>query len=709
MRNTAISLLALHLLPTTCRIQRMPQQTLLTLCDSPNQAEEFASMVRTLGIAVTSIYVESSSQLLTELEKSGDAIVLVTISPKRTSLPKFDSKVTTPTLIALLSDDATTTASELIEQGASDVISCTDIAHIKHCVARASQEHLNSKALEAKNAQLIEAESRLSILLQSSPQPIAYIHGGLHVYANPAYLSVMGYSSLDDLQAMPLLDIIPESDDRGHLISAMRELESGRGVVGEMSLSLITQDDDEISFQIKLAPSNFDGEIVTQLILVNRIADNDILSTSPNLPSPQISDPITRLYSNHHMTRLLENTVAHTRDSGSEYMLYLVHLETGPDDLEYTNKCMQAAAARLTECIDENDVLGRYSGNTFLLLTLHHKHVEPSIYAETLRTAIGDLDGLLPGITRCRITAVIIDKYCDNASHALSRLKETFIQAQEADEPIKIDATQFMHMPESQVMDQVWARQVSTILKNNRLTLISQQIISLRHDEWDRVNLQLHLRDETGDDIPLDQFRNTVVQTGLASSVDRWIIFNAARQLLDVLKDNPTTQFFIPLIGNVMLEDDLYPWIEKVIEQFKLPKNSIMLEATVDSALQHPDAFADFCTRMTAMNCGVYLTGLDDPTITHELYSDSSNKIKYLALDKSLLDGLTTDAEKHEAVEILVAQCHRENTLTIVPDVVDAEVLSELWRLGVDLFINANQNAPSDEMLALDLTATLSA
>lgn len=687
----------------------MSKLNLLTLCDSPNQAEEFASMVRTLGIAVTSVYVENNSQLRTELDKSSHAIVLVTLSQKRASLPKFDNDKTPLTLIALLGDDATTTAGELIEQGATDVAFCTDTAHIKHCVSRAAKALDEAAIVAKKDALLAEAENRLTILLQSSPQPVAYIHEGLHVYANPAYLSVMGYSSLDDLQATPLLDMVNDSDESSRFLSAMRELEAGRGVVSEIPLSLTTQDDEEVSFQCQLAPSNFDDEIVTQLILVNRMADSDVLNPAPSLPGPQISDPITHLYSNHHMTRLLENTVAHTRDSGTEYMLYLVHLETGPDDIEYTNKCMQAAATRLRDCIDENDVLGRYSGNTFLLLTLHHKHIQPSAYAETLRTAIDDLDGLLPGITRSRITAVIIDKYSNNAAHALARLKETFIQAQEADEPIKIDATQFMDMPESQVMDQVWARQVSTILKNNRLTLTSQQIISLRHDEWDRVNLQLHLSDEDGGNIPLEQFRNTVVQTGLASSVDRWIIFNAARQLLEVLKETPTTQFFIPLIGNVMLEDDLFPWIEKVIEQFKLPKNSIMLEATVDAALQYPDAFAHFCTRMTAMDCGVYLTGLDDPTITHELYNDSSNKIKYLALDKSLLDGLTTDIEKHEAVEILVAQCHRENTLTIVPDVVDAEVLSELWRLGVDLFINAHQDAPSDEMLALDLTATLSA
>ncbi|MCB1757639.1 MAG: EAL domain-containing protein, partial [Gammaproteobacteria bacterium] len=390
-------------------------------------------------------------------------------------------------------------------------------------------------------------------------------------------------------------------------------------------------------------------------------------------------------------------------------LLYLIHLETGPEDEQYREQCMREASTRLQEVIDENDVLGRYSGNTFLLLSLFNKTRSPEVQAENLRRAIGDLDGLLPGVTRSRVSAVIVDKYCKDGEHAIARLKDTFIQAQEADQPVRIDVAQFIHMPGSQTMDHVWARRVSTILKNNRLTLSSLPIYSLRHDALERFSLRLNLTDDTGENIPLSQFQDTVIQTGLASNVDRWIIFNAARQLVDKLRDTPHTQFFIPLVGNVMLEDDLYPWIEKIIDQFKLPTNSLVLETSVDSALTFPDAFSHFCRKMRDIHCGVYLTGLDDPTITHELFDDGKNHIDYLAVDKNLLDGLQGDPEKHETIEILVQQCHRQKTLTVVTDPVEPEVLSELWKLGIDLMINANLTDQPDEVMELDLTATLSA
>jgi EAL domain-containing protein (putative c-di-GMP-specific phosphodiesterase class I) len=370
---------------------------------------------------------------------------------------------------------------------------------------------------------------------------------------------------------------------------------------------------------------------------------------------------------------------------------------------------MQAATLKLQQHINDNDVLGSFSNNSFLLLSLFDKTQSTLGVAEKLRRCISDLDGLLQGKTYSRVCGIIIDKYCNSAEQAVARLEDNFKQAQESKLVVKIDSTQFQHMPGSHSMDQVWARRISTLLKNNRLSLLSQTMISLQHDDWDRACLHLDLRNDLNQNISVEDFKKTVTQTGLASSVDRWIIFNAAEKLHQQLQINPNSQFFIPLIGDAIRQEQLYPWLEKVMAQFKIPANCIMLESSVESALMHPQKFSHHCQAMSDINCGVYITGLDDPTITHQLYDDSKNRINYLALNSKLLDGLLTDRDDHEAIETLVAQCHRENTLTVVPDVMEAKTLSELWRLGVDLIISDTLLDPADDPLELDLTATLNA
>ena len=61
--------------------------------------------------------------------------------------------------------------------------------------------------------------------LESSPFPTAIVHEGFFVYANPAFLSRLGYSSLEDLEAVPMLDLVAEADHerlRSHLDAAKK-------------------------------------------------------------------------------------------------------------------------------------------------------------------------------------------------------------------------------------------------------------------------------------------------------------------------------------------------------------------------------------------------------------------------------------------------------------------------------------------------------
>ncbi len=689
----------------------MNKLDLLIYCDSPNQAEMFASTIRTLGFAVAYKYVESSTDFIHELQNDIYTLSFITITAKCPKIPEYHSTPSTPkpVIIAIVDNTVDVELGILIQQGASDVAILEDALHLKHVISKNIKVISSQHQLTVTTKKLHETQQQLIILLQSSTQPIAYIQEGFHVFANPAYLELFGYNSLTSLQATPLLDLIINADQQQELSSTLRDLQKPTSKRCEKTITFITLDEDQLSYQVLLTASHFDGEDAIQMILDNPLGNNgEILSPKrPELLPPPDTDTITQIYTQHHMLKLLTETVEHARNSDEEYMLYLVHLETGPDDENYTNTCMQTAANRLLDTIHDNDVLGRYTGNSFLLLSTRGENITPNSYAQQLRTAIGDLNGLLLGLTHSRVVGVIIDRYCKDTEDAISRLKYTFIQAQEYHDKIKIDASQFIHAPGSQVMDQVWARRVSTILKNNRLTLTSLPITSLKYDESEPHTLKLQLTNESGECISIDNFKDTVMQTGLVASVNRWIIFNAARQLVVRLKYSPSTQFFIPLIGDVMLEDDLYPWIEKIFKQFNLPANSIALETTVDAALEFPQAFSEYCERMSAINCNIYLTGLDDPTITHELYNEGKNKIKFLALDSNLLNSIAIDKDKYEAVEILVEQCHQHNTLTIVPDVVDPELLSDMWRLGVDMIISTNLMDQPNDLLELDLTATL--
>src|SRR3546814_5230720 len=64
------------------------------------------------------------------------------------------------------------------------------------------------RTLRKLEAQVRETERRCDALIESSRDPIAYIHEGMHIRANAAYMEMFGFESFDDLEGMSLLDLV---------------------------------------------------------------------------------------------------------------------------------------------------------------------------------------------------------------------------------------------------------------------------------------------------------------------------------------------------------------------------------------------------------------------------------------------------------------------------------------------------------------------
>ena len=52
-----------------------------------------------------------------------------------------------------------------------------------------------------RRRQVVGRERRCDALIESSREPIAYVHEGMHIRANPAYLDMFGYESFEDVTA----------------------------------------------------------------------------------------------------------------------------------------------------------------------------------------------------------------------------------------------------------------------------------------------------------------------------------------------------------------------------------------------------------------------------------------------------------------------------------------------------------------------------
>ena len=67
------------------------------------------------------------------------------------------------------------------------------------------------RQLRRYEAQVRETERRCDALIESSRDPIAYVHEGMFIRSNSAFLEMFGFESDEDIEGMSLLDLVASS------------------------------------------------------------------------------------------------------------------------------------------------------------------------------------------------------------------------------------------------------------------------------------------------------------------------------------------------------------------------------------------------------------------------------------------------------------------------------------------------------------------
>lgn len=97
----------------------------------------------------------------------------------------------------------------LLEEGADNYFYLDDADHLV-AVIRKELHHLQTrKRGQSFEIRFKESENRSQALLENIQESLAYIHEGVHIYANPAYLRLFGYGHKEELSAIQLVHMVP--------------------------------------------------------------------------------------------------------------------------------------------------------------------------------------------------------------------------------------------------------------------------------------------------------------------------------------------------------------------------------------------------------------------------------------------------------------------------------------------------------------------
>ena len=243
---------------------------LLIVDDSVEAAEAIVSGLRNSGIAVRPSRPENETELATLIAQQQPDLVLAAREARNVSLPKVmqlvDSTGKDLPVLVLLDTVDDTRLLEVLSMGARGVILRGHTDHVQN-VVRAEWADLEARrSLRRLEAQVRETERRCDSLIDSSREPIAYIHEGMHIRANTAYLDIFGFESFEEIEGMSLLDMVAPGQVDGFK-QLLKQLSKGEAPPPRYETEARALDGSHFAAVMEFTPATYEGEQCLQVVL----------------------------------------------------------------------------------------------------------------------------------------------------------------------------------------------------------------------------------------------------------------------------------------------------------------------------------------------------------------------------------------------------------------------------------------------------------
>lgn len=185
------------------------QPLLLVIDPNPEAAARVNSLLRNTGINIRVLHADNSGETERLVREFSPYLIYY--------LPDSAERFPVSEAVRIAEEHGVFLAISMIE-GSTELF--LEAAHSFACIGIGDEEQLSdlthrlagigqaSREQDRLKAQEAELESRLDLLMNSTSEPIAYFHEGLHVAANDAYLQFMGIESFDELAMVSLLEIL---------------------------------------------------------------------------------------------------------------------------------------------------------------------------------------------------------------------------------------------------------------------------------------------------------------------------------------------------------------------------------------------------------------------------------------------------------------------------------------------------------------------
>ena len=589
----------------------------------------------------------------------------------------------------------------LLEEGADDFFNLDDADHLAAVVRKELRHLQNRKREQSFEIRFKESENRSQALLENIQEAIAYIHEGIHAYANPAYLHLFGYPSKEDLAQIQLVHMVPPTY-RDALKSVLRRsIRSGKAIEA-VELAGVRSNGQAFPMLLECAPTRMNDEPCTQIIV--RDATPEKSAYNQQLENLLKYDDTTGLYSRRFFLETLE--IDH--DGIILYVLFTDYAAIRHAmGFEAIEQFMLEAANLFKEMLALEDIAANFASGVFTIYVPARSSTDTMALAEKIRASVSEhsfqINGKLFTTTCCigvcqaqesHESAVQILAHADRACEAARQKGGNQIEVYK---PPKEERQGGISE-----QDEASIRLIRNALTKGRLSLLYQPIVSFENAHEARYKVYLQILDETDKPQPLDKLGVVAVRYGLMGALDKWTLIRALSALIEMNKTGTKPpMLFIRLSRNSLTDPEFFDWLGKRCKDSRLPGNHLVLEIKESNADDCFDETRQLRARLRELGCGLALSHFGgkphSDRLLRELVPD------YIKLDGSLIERLakSKDENSRQSMAGLAEQAHELKVRVVAAGVSTAPQMASIWQFGVTL-VQGNMVAETSPQMDFD-------
>jgi diguanylate cyclase (GGDEF)-like protein len=586
---------------------------------------------------------------------------------------------------------------EALALGAQDAVTLANVPRLQLVVGRELRTYRLDRALSTTLASAREAKKQLQHIVEGSTDAIALVQEGIIVDANPAWLTLFGYSNPEEVVGTPLMDAFDPDDHaaiKGALVACMQGKWSGH----TLHASALVVSGHHPSLEFQLVRAEFDGDPCVQVVVPARVADAG--EYERKLEEAMQSDPTTGFMHRGHFIDKLRARLAEPARGGVRCLAYVepdkyeaLHEELGVLSGE---EFLADFARLLREQLQPGDLAGRFGGHGLMLLVERgntqdveawSEHVVHKVATEVFQAGSKSMSttctiGLGPVPAEVRTP----EGPANDAYHAHRQGREMGGNRVQL-----LEHTGAMLRLQDQ--DRLWVQQIKSALMENRFRLVQQPIASLVGDDLGMYDVLVRMLDAQGQEVLPSVFMPAAERNDLMKNIDRWVI-GAAMSFCAARKPGA---LFVRLSQDTLSDTALPGWLAEQLKKVRIEPARIVFQIREEAAAQQIKEAVALHKALSERGFRFALEGFGMGRDTEQLLNHL--KPDFVKIHGALMQGLSADQDKQARVKATVELARKCKSITIGERVQDANTMAVLWQLGVEFIQGYFVNAPEEVVL----------